>query len=74
MQTISVNYSLKWQLKNLSHYKISACGRMFNCKTGKLLKRTVNGSSIGYWISREFITLKELRTQIELIPKQISPF
>ena len=74
METISVNYSLKWQLKNMPQYKFSACGRMFNCKTGKLLKRTVNGGSIGYWIGRKFTTLKDLRTQIELIPKQNYPF
>lgn len=74
MQTISVNYSLKWQLKNMNNYKFSTCGKLFNCKTGKQLKRTVNGGSVGYWIGRKFITLKDLRTQIELIPKQNCPF
>ncbi|MFL1896761.1 hypothetical protein ACJRPK_13730 [Aquimarina sp. 2-A2] len=74
MNLISVNYSLKWQHKTHTHYKWSVCGKLFNARTGRKIKKTVNGRSIGYWIKGEFITLNNLRSQLELIPKQETPF
>lgn len=74
MQTISVNYSLKWQLKFAPHYKWSKCGKLFNTKTGRIIRKVVNGGSIGYWICEDFYTLIELRKHLELIPKNNCPF
>ena len=74
MNTISVNYRLKWQLKKDTKYKWSVCGKLFNTQTGRMKKKVVNGSSIGYWIGREFVTLDNLRKDLELIPKQSTPF
>jgi hypothetical protein len=47
---------------------------MFNAQTGRIKKKVVNGSSIGYWIGRNFITLDNLRKELQLIPKQDCPF
>ena len=74
MNTISINYQLKWQLKSTTHYKWSTCGQLFNCRTKKIIKKTINNGSIGYWINHKFYTLDKLRFNIELIPKQICPF
>lgn len=74
MNSISVKYALKWQCKFANHYKWTRCGKLFNMKTGKQIKKTLNGGSIGYWIASDFYTLQSLKTQIELIPKQQTPF
>jgi len=74
MNTISVSYTLKWQVKFAPEYKWTSCKRLFNAKTGREIKKTICGGSIGYWIRREFFTLKELSKKVELIPKTKNPF
>ena len=74
MSSISVNYDLKWRLKTNPTYKWSSCGKLFNCKTGRRIKKTVNGRSVGYWINGEFTTLTKLRDNLEKIPKILCPF
>ena len=70
MNTISINYRLKWRLKTDHKYQWSECGKLFNVSRGTMKKKVVNGSSIGYWIGTKFYTLAQLRQQMELIPKE----
>ena len=74
MNKISITYTLKWQIKDNPKYQWSECGKLFNVSRGKMLKKTVNGNCAGYWIGRKFITLNNLRKEIELIPKEYCPF
>ena len=74
MHTISVTYDLKWQLKTNPTYKWTTCKKLFNTKTGRQIKKTLNCRSVGYWIQGKFITLNNLRANLELIPKQETPF
>ncbi len=69
MNTITVTYSLKWQIKFAPEYRWTVCKKLFNTKTGKQIKKTVNGGSVGYWIKGDFYILSKLRTELELIPK-----
>ena len=55
MNTISVTYELKWQIKNNEKYKWSTCKKLFNTQSGRQIKKTMNGRSIGYWIGKNFI-------------------
>lgn len=73
--TISTTYALKWEVKNTPYYKVSKCGKVFNCKTGKMLKRIYNNGSIGYVIDGKFTTLANLRKElIEIKNKPKAPF
>ena len=74
METISVNYSLKWEHTEHTYYKWSACGKLFNTKTNRQIKKTICGGSIGYWIDGNFTTLTKLRLQLRLIKKEYCPF
>lgn len=74
MNTISVNYDLKWQIKGNEKYRLSTCKKLFNTQTGRQIKKTMNCRSIGYWIGRDFITLNNLKDKLELISKQQIPF
>lgn len=69
MYTFSITYTCKYQLAFDSNYKWSTCGKCFNAKTGRLIKQVMKGGSIGYVIKGKFYTLKFLRKQLELIPK-----
>ena len=76
MQTISIttNYSLKWEVKNYPQYKVTERGVVINCKTGRILKRVVNGGSKGYWIGKDFKTLTELSKLLIKIKHINCPF
>jgi hypothetical protein len=65
---------LKWEIKNNISYKVTDCGKVFNIKTGRLLKRCYNSGSIGYWIAGKFYTLKTLRRMLVKIDKVDLPF
>ena len=74
MDSISVNYRLKWQVKDNPNYRWSECGKLFNIKSGRVLKKTLNGYSKGYWIGKKFITLSNLRKQLVKIEHVYCPF
>lgn len=65
---IQVNYIAKWQLKDKSNYKWTECKKLINCRTGKEIKKTLKGMVAGYWIGKQFISLKDLSKKIERIP------
>ena len=74
MNTITVTYRLKWQFKTMPHIKISEDKRIFNTRTGRELKITVNGYSVGFWLGRKFILMSKLNDYIELIPNIKIPY
>lgn len=74
MNTISINYSLKWQFKELPFYQMTANGILFNMRTGRIKKQCINGGSYGFWIGKNFITSKQMRNKLELIKQSGCPF
>lgn len=71
---VQVSFKVKWQFKEHQHYKISTCKKVINCQTGRIIKCTKNGGSIGYFISDKFYKKSDINKHIELIPKQKTPF
>ena len=74
MNSISITYSLKWRLKTDHKYQLSECGKLFNIRTGRIKKKVLNGSSIGYWFGKKFITITNIRHQFEKISEEYCPF
>jgi hypothetical protein len=72
--THTKTYELRWRIKNFPHYAWSEDKHLFNTKTGREIRKVINGGSIGYWIAGDFITLTKLRPLLERIPKEILPF
>jgi hypothetical protein len=71
---VQVNFFVKWQFKEFSNYKITTCKKIINCKTGKIIKCTKSGGSIGYYINSIFFKKTDINNHIELIPKIKCPF
>jgi hypothetical protein len=64
MNYISITYSLNYTIKGQpEYYKVTECRKVFNCRTGRLLKKCYNNGSIGYWFGKQFIPIKKLRLQ-----------
>ena len=74
MNTISITYTLKYQLQTAPQYKFTTDKKCFNVKTGRMIKQTYCGGSIGYCIDGKFRSLTSLRKELELIPKPTYPF
>lgn len=72
--TITVNYIANYRLAFATNYVFTKCGLCYNLQSGKLIKQILKGSTIGYVIASKFYSLTYLRTQLEIIPKQKTPF
>ena len=75
MTTLSItkHIELRWQIKG-TPYRITKDGRVFNIRTGREKKRTVNGSTIGYWMGRKFHSLNAINAMTEKIKHDKCPF
>jgi hypothetical protein len=72
MSTISISYTLKYQIKGHPQYQVTECRKVFNIKTGKQLKRCYNSGSIGYWIEGQWYNINTIKLQ--KIEKTYCPF
>lgn len=70
MNTISIRYTLKYQLSFTNNYKWSEDGYCFSTKTNRKIKQVLNSGSIGYCVNGKFYSLTYLRSKLELIPKK----
>ena len=68
--TKTITYNFIWQLDSAENYKFTKCKKLFNTKTMREIKKTVNGYSVGFWISKKFYTLENLRKRLIKIEKQ----
>jgi len=69
MNTITVTYTLEFRLKKHNHYQMTKCGKMFNVKSGRQIKKCSNNGSIGYWIGKKFLVISKGIKILEKIPK-----
>ena len=49
----------------MSWYALSKCKKLINCRTGKILKKTVNSGVIGWWIGNEFYSHNKINKTFE---------
>jgi hypothetical protein len=69
MLTITVEYKLKWRIKDNPKYCWSICGKLFNLNRGNEIKKTLKGLTPGYYIGKIFVPLCEMKKRIEIIPR-----
>ena len=72
--TISNTYVLKWEHSEYDNYKWTKCGKCFNTKTNREIKKILNGRSIGFCINGKFKSLSSLRKNLIPIQKTECPF
>lgn len=74
MITITKSIVFKWKLDFNSDYQWTTNGKLYNTKTMREIKKTVNGYSVGYWVGKKFHTIQKLRSQLVKIEKEPCPF
>ena len=66
--------NIKFVIKNAEHYGVTSDGRMLNLRSGRWLRKTLVGGTIGYCINSKFKSLSYLRKQLILQTKIHIPF
>ena len=74
MITITKSINFKWKISFNDSYKWTTDNELYNTKTMRKIKKTVNGYSVGYWIGKKFYTLNNLKKHLVKIEKTICPF
>lgn len=74
MTTAYISISFEWKLSFNDSYKWTKEGELYNSKTMRKIKKTVNGYSIGYWIAGKFYTIKNLKKSVVKIETEFCPF
>ena len=74
MSTISINYTIVFELKNYPEYKFTKCKKCINSKTSRVIKQVYNNGCLGYNIRGKFKSLTTLRKELVKIKKEKLPF
>lgn len=74
MPSFTVTYALIYQFKEAKNYKVSKCGKVFNTRTNRQIKKCYNSGSIGYWINKKFMIIPKDKSTLEKITKVKCPF
>ena len=74
MSTISITYTLEFQLDFAENYQWTKDGKCFNSKTNRQIKQCYNSGCVGYNIRGRFYSLKYLRTRMQKIENIKPPF
>jgi len=74
MKRISITYTIKYELSFSSNYVWLNNNQCYNLKTGRTIKQTIVGGSIGYIINGKFKSLTYLRKYLVKPKKYVCPF
>lgn len=64
MITISKTYTIKYEVSFAPEYKFLSNNECYNSKTGRILRKVLNSSCIGYIIRGKFVSLTKLRSNL----------
>lgn len=71
---IKVILTAKWQFKDYNQYVVTTCKKIVNLKSGKIIKCTKSGGSIGYYINKKIIKKSDINEMLEKIKINKLPF
>lgn len=74
MKYVTVSYAIKYELDFAPNYKWLENNQCYNTKTGRFIKQTICGRSIGYVINSKFKSLKTLKKHLRKPTKIKLPF
>lgn len=74
MPIFTTKVDLFWKLDFAENYQFDKDGNCYNVKTGRKIKQTVVGYTVGYCINSKFHSLGKLRSSLVKIEKTKCPF
>jgi len=74
MHTFTVTYAIKYVIDFADYYAFNQYKECYNTKTGRRIKKVMQGRSIGYNINGKFYSLTRLRKHLVKPRKEVCPF
>jgi len=74
MESIERHIEIKWHITGYEMYGFGKDKHLYNLRTGRQLKQSINCCSIGYWFGKKFLTLKTIKELIYKKKENICPF
>lgn len=74
--TFTVSYSIEiaYEIIGFDNYIISRGGDIYNIKTTRKIKKTLNGYTKGFWIGKKFMTEHKLKPLLKRPENYNCPF
>ena len=69
-KTIEIEYLIH----DYPQYGLGSDKILYNLRTGRIKKQSLNGGSVGYWLGRKFITQYSFKPRLYKPQKEILPF
>ena len=69
-----VKINIKWDIVGHENYCFAEDKNMYNTKTGKLIKHTLNNRAKGWWIGKKFFTHNNLKPLLVKHKEDYCPF
>jgi len=76
MNSLSIykTIELTFELNGYLGYYFGKDKNLYNAKTGRQLKHTINGGCKGWWINKKFLSHNKLKPLLQKPKKEILPF
>lgn len=74
MKSVVRHIEIKWSIIGYNNYGFGVDKKLYNLKTGRELKQSMNCCSIGYWFGKKFLTLKSIKPLLYRKKKIFCPF
>jgi hypothetical protein len=59
--SITKHIEIRWEIEGIEGYFFGDDKNLYNIKTGRIIKQTINCYSNGYWIKKKFYTFGKLK-------------
>jgi len=76
MHTISTHKTVEiaYDIAGFPHYAFGKDKALYNTRTGRRLRHTINGGRKGWWLGKSFVSHNTLRPLLRKPEKVICPF
>lgn len=62
--TITKVIELTWQISGYDYYYFDKDKKLYNAKTDREIKKTLNCRSVGFWLGKKFYSLNRLKPML----------
>jgi len=69
-----MKYDLIWCFKHAPHIQMTRCRKVYNVKTGRIIKMIDKNGSFGWNIDRRWISRYSVNENVVKIEKEVLPF
>ena len=74
MQSITKHIEIIWMINGIDGYGFGSDKQLYNIKTERKIKQSMNCCSVGFWIGKKFITASKIKTMLIKHTKQNCQF